>query len=506
MGFSRLFAISASLLTITTSAYAAPVTQVLTVTDSDPAYSQPQSGGYTYKVIDIYVTDSTLFRVDSISSISSLGSNNNVTIVDFIIFQPNITVPASSDFGAHAADANAVGSFYDSQPQGVNAGPTTLNSGAAGPLQNGPYQLVVAPYDYTGTGGDHTVTFELEGVGFGSTPPQSSSNDDDVIRSVLQDDAVRGLRSQIAGNRNMMVAAKQRFLKHISPVATLEDVPLDVSGGFEADNTTISSKGAFFGLTNLGEGQRRLVFGDFDVQRDGETGSSTATLNGKIAWEQSVSGKTMLGYFIGGEVARSNIAGTFEGSQNRFAVSVGGYAVHELAHQIYLDGFLSLGVGRNNLTMSNGVLDLDSDYTTRTATLGAALSGVIEQKGFEIWPELSVNYGKTWLGDVGFTGSNTISLDAGTVTLANILFRPEVRVPMDGLPGAESRQLFTFAPRLICEQVRATVTQNNCGAGAEFGFSGNSVDGLSTVSARVMADRVDGNTNSSLQLNLEHRF
>lgn len=48
MGFSRLFAISASFLSITTSAYAAPVTEVLTVTDSDPAYSQPQSGGYTY--------------------------------------------------------------------------------------------------------------------------------------------------------------------------------------------------------------------------------------------------------------------------------------------------------------------------------------------------------------------------------------------------------------------------------------------------------------------------
>ena len=220
----------------------------------------------------------------------------------------------------------------------------------------------------------------------------------------------------------------------------------------------------------------------------------------------------MLGYFIGGELARSNIAGSFDGDQNRIGVSAGGYAVHEIAQQIYVDGFFSLGAGRNNLTMTNGVLDLDSDYTTRSATMGAALSGVIEQQGFDIWPELSLSYGRTWIGDVGFTGAahslvdNTLSLDAGTVTLANILFRPEFRVPMDGLSGAQSLQIVTFAPRLSCEQVKTSVTEENCGAGAELGFSGSSLDGLSSVSAKIMADRLGDRTTSSVQLNLQHRF
>jgi hypothetical protein len=178
----------------------------------------------------------------------------------------------------------------------------------------------------------------------------------------------------------------------------------------------------------------------------------------------------------------------------------------------HVDGFFSLGAGRNNLTMSNGVLDLDSDYTTRSATMGAALSGVIEQQGFDILPELSLSYGRTWIGDIGVTGAahtlvdNTLSLDAGTVTLANILFRPEFRVPMDGLSGAQSLQIVTFAPRLSCEQVKTSVTEENCGAGAEVGFSGSSVDGLSSVSAKIMADRLGDRTTSSVQLNLQHRF
>jgi hypothetical protein len=58
----------------------------------------------------------------------------------------------------------------------------------------------------------------------------------------------------------------------------------------------------------------------------------------------------------------------------------------------------------------------------------------------------------------------------------------------------------------MCEQIKAATTEENCGGGAEVGFSGRSVDGLSSVSAKVMADRIGGSTKSSVQLSLEHRF
>lgn len=293
---------------------------------------------------------------------------------------------------------------------------------------------------------------------------------------------------------------------------SVSDVPLQIDGAFDATTTTLSSQGTFFGQVSLSSGAHRLVYGDFDIQHDSETGLSTATLNGRIAWEQSVSDKTMLGYFVGGELAHSSIAGIFDGDQNRVGVNAGGYAVHEIAEQVYVDGFFTLGAGRNNLSMSNGVLDLESNYTTRTAALGAVLYGVIEQQGFDILPELSLSYGRTWIGDVAFSGTanslvdNNLNLEAGTVTLANILFRPQFLVPMDGLSGAQSLQIVTFAPRLSCEQVKTFLTEENCGGGAEVGFSGRSANGLSSVSAKVMADRIGGATISSLQLNLEHRF
>lgn len=214
----------------------------------------------------------------------------------------------------------------------------------------------------------------------------------------------------------------------------------------------------------------------------------------------------MLGYFIGGELASSNISGAFEGDQDRIGITAGGYAAHQLAEQVYLDGFLTFGAGRNNLDMANDVLVLESDYTTRTATIGAAMSGVYDYDSYEFRPELSFSFGQTWIGDVAFTGrayglvDNTLSLDAGNVSIANLTFRPEVIIPMDATSTA------SFAPRLICEQVKTAVTTEECGGGAEFGLNSTSDDGLSDLSAKIIADRVGNSTRTGLQLNFEHRF
>lgn len=353
-----------------------------------------------------------------------------------------------------------------------------------------------------------------------STPATAFSEHEADIRLTIVNDATRSLQSVVGANRLMTQKARQRFVESnqesLPGQAMLfinNNVPLDVNGTADISGTSLGTKGTFFGQTGNAEGtQRRLVFGDFDVQHDGNTGSSTATLTGRMAWEQMTSSDTMLGYFIGGELARSNIEGAFAGDQNRIGVTVGGYGVHSLSDNLFVDGFVTLGAGRNNLTMANDVLALDSDYTTRTATVGGTLSGRIEQKDFDIWPELSFVYGRTWIGDVGFTGrayglvDDTLSLNAGSVTLANVMFRPEFRIPLDGLQASKSLSLLTFAPRMICEQVKATTKTKNCGSGAEFGIATHSADGLSNVNAKILADRLGNSTKSGLQLNLEHRF
>lgn len=177
-----------------------------------------------------------------------------------------------------------------------------------------------------------------------------------------------------------------------------------------------------------------------------------------------------------------------------------------------MDGFVSLGAGRNNLDMANDVLALTCDYTTRTATIGAALSGVYDYGSYEFRPELAFSYGKTRIGDVGFTGraygllDDTLSLDAGDVSIANLILRPEVVWAVDADSLADSTAQLRFAPRLICEQVRTTVTTEDCGGGAEFGLNSMSEDSLTRFNARILADRVGNSTSTGLELGVEHRF
>ena len=328
-----------------------------------------------------------------------------------------------------------------------------------------------------------------------------------TIRQTLTDTATSSLTSALSANQAMVQDAKGRFVAGDTP-----DMALNLDGSFDANPVSVSSMGSFFGQTTQGNGTRQLVFGTFDLQRDDTTGASTATFNGKIAWERSVSETTLLGYFIGGDLARSNIAGSFTGDQDHLGVTAGGYAVHEMAKQLYLDGFVSVGAGRNNLTMDDSVLALESDYTTRSATFGMSVSGVIGPQGYEIWPELALTVGRTWIDTVAFTGTaygttdDSLSLDAGMVTLANLTFRPEFRVPLDGTEVSKSLRLITLAPRLICQQTTTTTTAQTCGGGAELGLQTHSADGTTTGTAQILSDWIDGQTRTSGQLSVEMRF
>jgi hypothetical protein len=183
-----------------------------------------------------------------------------------------------------------------------------------------------------------------------------------------------------------------------------------------------------------------------------------------------------------------------------------------MVNQLYLDGFVSVGAGRNSVSMTDNVLALESDYTTRSATFGMAVSGVIGPQGYEIWPELALTVGRTWIDTVGFTGTaysatdDTLSLDVGMVTLANLTFRPEFRVPLDGSEVSKSLRLITIAPRLICQQTTTTIAAKTCGGGAELGLQTHSADGLATGKAQILSDWIDGQTRTSGQLSVEMRF
>ena len=452
-------------------------------------------------------------------------SGNAVTVSNIVApSAPTALVATPGDaqvsvaFTAPTSNGGAAITDYEYQLDGgawTSSGKTSSPVVITGLTNGTSYSIKLRAVNSAGNGAESAAVSVLLG-----SPASAFDEAKEEVQAIITQDATRSLNSTLPSNQRMTRGARSRFIESRGQgegdgagLATRNNVPFDVDGTFDLAGARVSSKGMFFGQTGNVEGtERRLVFGEFDLQHDGNTDSTTATLTGRMAWEQMYGDQTMLGYFIGGELAHSNIKGSFEGEQDRLGLTFGGYAVHQLDDQLFLDGFITLGAGRNDLEMANDVLALTSDYTTRTATVGAALSGVYEYEQYEFRPELAFSYGKTWIGDVGFTGvaygltDNTLSLDAGNVSIANLTLRPEVVWALDAETVADSNTQLSFAPRFICQRTSAAATTQDCGAGAEIGLSSTSEDGLSSANIRFVMDRVGTSNRSSFALNFERRF
>lgn len=352
------------------------------------------------------------------------------------------------------------------------------------------------------------------------TAPPTSTFEQNVaeIKSGVAAEGLRSVSATVSSNVRLMQETRARLVQGSlqaggdnGPVGR-SSTSFSTTGSADLRDATYSSRGAFFGETgSYGAGPNRLLFGDFDVQRDAD-GSVSAQLNAKLAWERQISTTTMIGYYLGANLGRATLEGAFAGDQDSFGASVGAYFVTEFQPNLYLDGFTSLGLGSNALALDNGILNVASDYTTTTGTVGGSLTGVVEGNGYEFWPQMQLTYGHTHIGKMSFTGSaaslvdDNLSMDAGFVSMASATFTPAFKVPLGGGTVADSNALLTFAPRLICERTVATDTTNDCGGGAEIGMESRSRDGLSNLSVNIRSDLVGSTTRTGLGLNFEHAF
>ncbi len=353
----------------------------------------------------------------------------------------------------------------------------------------------------------------------GSSPAQEFEEHREEIRDIVKNEAYTQLNARVQANTRMVRQARNRFILGKSQLddpggglASRNNLDFDVDGGLEFVDRAFNTRGVFSQQRGNFEGSyRRILFGDFDLSRD-ENGTVSAYLSGKIAWEQMINDRTMLGYNIGLDLGRSDIEGSFSGSQDSIGVSIGGYFVSQLAERVYADGFISFGVGRNNLELDNGTLALSSDYDSYTTTVGAALTGVYEMSGYELWPELSFTYGYTDIGVIGLTGTafgltdSSLTLDAGYVALGTLSFAPEFIIPMDGRSALESNRMLSFKPNLTCEMVKSGTSTSDCGGGLAVGLYAVSRDGRALLDAKVRVDRIGDITRTGLELSFDYAF
>lgn len=355
------------------------------------------------------------------------------------------------------------------------------------------------------------------------SPTSSFEEDEALIRETLRNEAIRNLTNTLNANRRAATGARNRFIDHQrqggggntgddDDISMLNSYAALIDGTFSVANGAASGELSAFQPFLETESNASLgIFGDFNLVR-ADDGSISGQVNGRLSRDQMISSDLMLGAFVGVEIGRSDLQGIYRGGQDTIGVTLGGTMVAALADGLYLDGFVTLGLAQNHLELSDGTLDLVSDYLSTTGTIGAALTGVIEMPRVDIRPEISASLGHTRLGDVGFTGTayglvdDTLTLDADAVTIGTIMLRPEMLLPLDGLPVSMSGTVMSFAPRLACEFIYVETLDRNCGTGAEIGYSHSFDADAGLVSGLVQLDRLGDTTSVGVEMNLDVRF
>ena len=367
-----------------------------------------------------------------------------------------------------------------------------------------------APQTYTADLSSYVCPAPLPALPpFGGNPnaPNSAAV---ASASIIQSDMARVTRSAITASNSMMSSGIARLVEQQQAndnVVSSNASALSLTPRFNVSETGgLSGGGSLFGDTMTAGGvYRRITTGEFDIQKETGTGT-TLSFNGRMAWERSLNDQTVLGYFVGVEGNDSNLTSTFAGDHKRLAGSAGIYALTELSEGVFAAGYGSLGIAQSDLDVTDGTDAVTGDYTYNTMALGGQLSGSIKQEAYELQPTLSVNYSKSFVGDISLTQTtagtaSALAVAVGNTEFAELIASPRFLIPVAMAEGSTLTTVGVVAPRLLCEYSKSSGTSaSNCGGGLELGLNSVSSNGMINFNAGLRFDRINGADRQALSL------
>lgn len=387
------------------------------------------------------------------------------------------------------------------------SGKSTCDLGTLGTfprsLQGSSDQIIVRTI---GTCGTTTVT------------PSSTGSSADAVAVAVAADVFARSAATIQGNQRMMDMTINRFIddRNTDSTGIISMNALQVPSGLQITGFDIDANddGGFLlssmSYMDVANGWRRVGFAELSF-KDTQGVGSTLSVNGRISQERYLTASTLYGYFLGAELHRSDIKGSFAGDQDSWGVLAGAYTVTEAENGMIGSAYAALGFNRSDLSIGNGTTTVTDSYDTRSVMLGAKLSGDLDYTTYRLRPSLAANYAQTDIGTLNMTETTSgtasdLAVAIGTVRFMDIVATPEFIFDVDPIGEGFSDTEFTIAPRLTCERRDAATDTRNCGSGLALGLTSNSSDGMTTLNGGVSFDRIGGQDRRAIQLQAEMRF
>lgn len=445
---------------------------------------------------------------------------------------PNISGPtttsdvSTTDTKSVTEGTTSVHTFTADEPVtwsisgGANAGLFTINP-TTGALAfqtaptyapNGPNQYVVILEAEDAAGNTSTVTVTVLVT---DTAAAALGRARDDIEQIVADVEMAKLRSQQDSIRSLTNSARDRLsgggcggTNDETAAATDDescrdqrDRDLDLS----ADGTTLSLSGS--GRSVRFDGDSRRI-AQFDLQASRQAGLTSLSFNGKLAYEIQPSDRALYGAFVGLSLSKGEVVRSLSGDLTSTGLSLGGYAVHEIARNVFSEAFAAIGAGRNQLQLGDGHLSVEGTYDSAEMHLGWIVSGLIERGRWEYWPEVALQWSRSSTSSISLSGAlpggaASAEWTGLTSTLASAALATEVVYTFgpDSAPWA-----VRVKPGLLCEDIRTITRTTDCGAMLTVGLDHDSEDGRHRLAAKASVEDVGTDTRNSTTLSYELRF
>ena len=506
----------------------------------DPAAPLDSLQGYYVQVASTAVEDTSNNAYAGIGDTTTLSfTTADSEVPTVIVSGPSVAV--SGSFDAIATFSESVTGLLEEEITVANGTITNLVSSDSGSV----YTITIDPtvenivsiligagvaQDVAGNLNAISNTFTIQA----GSPASAFEAKKVEVEKIITDEVMRTLSAGLATNSKFLGAAKGRFVKNNTEVKKDSDLamiggrwkPFEHNYSFSANDEQANLSGDF--VKQFGEkddNRERVVSGDYEILRD-DNGSITSQVNTRVAWEKQLNEETMLASFLGINFGRSNFSGSFDGSQDSYGGSIGGYVVTKLKEDLIFDGFASFSQNFNTLSLADSILDIKSDYQTQTKSFGGSLTGIIYVNKFangasysgsgipyfEIWPEVQLSYSKTNIGKMDFTGKayglvdNSLSIDKTSVSSTSTSLTAHFKVPLDDNSVSDSYSTISISPRIKYEQTRAVKNSTDIGGGVMVDLMDKNQDKTAQVNVKITLDRIGSTTSASGQIKYEKRF
>jgi surface protein len=196
----------------------------------------------------------------------------------------------------------------------------------------------------SGAGGTVNTASNVINVQAG-TPASALAAAQPTLEQIVLRQAQKTLSSQASIDQRMIRSGMQRLVQRqrLNRQQSNRFLPLDVDGAARFDNGEFRLNGDFFALSSVEEQSAEVVTtGAFNFVSDRD-GNFSGYFNGRSSLEVQLSLDMVLGYFLGVEVGRARLSGTFSGRQDSYGLNAGGYVLRSFNDVSYITGFAALG-------------------------------------------------------------------------------------------------------------------------------------------------------------------